>query len=231
MVKEDGTPQGVVENGDGVLFFNFRADRAREITRALTDTTFNEFDRNPLPDLGGFTCMTRYDEDFSLPIAFEPVFMQNILGEVVSRNHLKQLRIAETEKYAHVTYFFNGGREEPFKEEDRCLIPSPRDVDTYDQKPEMSALEVTREVIHRIDSDAYHLIVLNFANMDMVGHTGNLPAAKKACETIDACVEKIIGTLLEKKWAAIVTADHGNALSVPRSSKRWLRCVSTVERK
>jgi len=211
MVKEDGTPQGVVENGDGVLFFNFRADRAREITRALTDTTFNEFDRNPLPDLGGFTCMTRYDEDFSLPIAFEPVFMQNILGEVVSRNHLKQLRIAETEKYAHVTYFFNGGREEPFKEEDRCLIPSPRDVDTYDQKPEMSALEVTREVIHRIDSDAYHLIVLNFANMDMVGHTGNLPAAKKACETIDACVEKIIGTLLEKKWAAIVTADHGNA--------------------
>ena len=211
IAKEDGTPRGTLKNGDGIIFFNFRADRAREITRALTDTDFNEFDRGPMPDLCGFTSMTRYDEDFSLPMAFGPVFMENILCEVVSRHHLKQLRIAETEKYAHVTYFFNGGREKPFKGENRCLIPSPREVSTYDQKPEMSAFEVTREVIRRIDSDDYHLIVLNFANMDMVGHTGNIPAAIKACETVDKCVKQIIGTLLEKNWAAIVTADHGNA--------------------
>ena len=211
MVKKDGTPQGMVKDGDGILFFNFRADRAREITNAFTDRTFNGFKRDPMPDLCGFTCMTLYDEDFSLPMAFEPVYLENILGEIVSKNGLRQLRIAETEKYAHVTYFFNGGREDPFKEEDRCLIPSPRDVSTYDKKPEMSALEMTREVIHRIDSDAYDLIVLNFANMDMVGHTGIMSAAVKACETIDGCVEKIIKKLIEKDWAVIVTADHGNA--------------------
>ena len=211
MVKEDGTPRGVVEDGDGILFFNFRADRAREITRAFTNKDFNAFERNPRPDLCGYMCMTRFDEDFSLPIAFEPVQMTNILGEIISKNNLRQLRIAETEKYAHVTYFFNGGREEPFEGEDRCLIPSPRDVSTYDQKPEMSALEVTQEVIPRIDSDAYDLIVLNFANMDMVGHSGIMSAAVKACETIDRCVEIIVKKLIEKDWAAIVTADHGNA--------------------
>jgi len=211
ITEENGTPRGTVKNGDGILFFNFRADRAREITRALTDNTFNEFERNPMPDLCGFTCMTLFDEDFSLPIAFEPVYMVNILGEIISKNGLRQLRIAETEKYAHVTYFFNGGREESFEGEDRCLIPSPRDVSTYDQKPEMSALDVTQEVIDRIASDTYDLIVLNFANMDMVGHSGIMPAAVKACETIDLCVKKIIDKLLEKQWAAIVSADHGNA--------------------
>ncbi|MBW2298648.1 MAG: phosphoglycerate mutase (2,3-diphosphoglycerate-independent), partial [Deltaproteobacteria bacterium] len=211
MVEEDGTPRGTVKTGDGILFFNFRADRAREITRVLTDKTFNEFERNHMPDLCSYTCMTLFDENFSLPIAFEPVYMVNILGEIISKNDLRQLRIAETEKYAHVTYFFNGGREEPFEGEDRCLVPSPRNVSTYDQKPEMSALEVTQEVIHRIASDTYDLIVLNFANMDMVGHTGVMPAAIKACETIDRCVEKIMDKLLEKQWAAIVTADHGNA--------------------
>jgi 2,3-bisphosphoglycerate-independent phosphoglycerate mutase len=211
MVQEDGTPRGMVERGDGILFFNFRADRAREITRAFTNDVFNEFERNPRPDLCGYTCMTRFDQEFSLPIAFEPVNMTNILGEIISKNGLRQLRIAETEKYAHVTYFFNGGREDPFEGEDRCLIPSPRDVSTYDQKPEMSALEVTQEVIHRIASDAYDLIVLNFANMDMVGHSGIMSAAVKACETIDHCVEKIMQPLLEKQWTAIVTADHGNA--------------------
>ncbi len=211
MVKDDGTPRGVVEDGDGILFFNFRADRAREITSAFTNNAFNAFERNPRPDLCGYTCMTRFDEDFSLPIAFEPVQMTNILGEIISKYHLRQLRIAETEKYAHVTYFFNGGREEPFEGEDRCLIPSPRDVSTYDQKPEMSALEVTQEAIHRIALDIYDLIVLNFANMDMVGHSGIMSAAVKACETIDHCVEKIVEKLIEKDWAAIVTADHGNA--------------------
>jgi 2,3-bisphosphoglycerate-independent phosphoglycerate mutase len=211
MVEKDGTPRGMVKNGDGILFFNFRADRAREITRAFTDETFNGFERNTLPDICGYACMTRFDEEFSLPIAFAPVYMVNILGEIVSKQGLRQLRIAETEKYAHVTYFFNGGREEPFEGEDRCLIPSPRDVSTYDQKPEMSALEVTQEVIDRIVSDAYDLIVLNFANMDMVGHSGIMSAAVKACETIDKCVQQIVHKLLEKQWAAIVTADHGNA--------------------
>jgi len=211
MLKEDGTPRGTIENGDGIIFFNFRADRAREITGAFTKKDFNEFERNPRPELCGYTCMTRFDEEFSLPIAFEPVHMTNILGEIISKNGLRQLRIAETEKYAHVTYFFNGGREEPFEGEDRCLIPSPRDVSTYDQKPEMSALEVTQEVMDRIASDAYDLIVLNFANMDMVGHSGIMSAAVKACETIDLCVQKIMFKLLEKQWTTIITADHGNA--------------------
>jgi len=207
----NGTPRGQVQNGDGILFFNFRADRAREITRAFTDEAFDAFERDPRPNLCGYTCMTLYDAEFPLPIAFEPKSMQNILGEVISNAGLKQLRIAETEKYAHVTYFFSGGREEPFPGEDRCLIPSPREVATYDQKPEMSAVEVTQEVLNRLDSNAYDLIVLNFANMDMVGHTGILPAAVKACETVDHCVGRIVAKLKEKQWSAIVTADHGNA--------------------
>ena len=207
----DGKPRGQVKNGDGILFFNFRADRAREITRAFTDETFDEFERAPWPNLCGYTCMTMYDAEFTLPIAFEPKSMQNILGQVISDAGLKQLRIAETEKYAHVTYFFSGGREEPFLGEDRCLIPSPRDVATYDQKPEMSAIEVTQEVIKRLDSDAYELIVLNFANMDMVGHTGDLTAAVKACETVDQCVGQILAKVQEKQWSAMITADHGNA--------------------
>ena len=206
-----GMPSGQIKNGDGILFFNFRADRAREITRAFTVEAFDAFERDSRPNLCGYTCMTLYDAEFTLPVAFEPKSMQNILAQVVSDAGLKQLRIAETEKYAHVTYFFSGGREEPFRGEDRCLIPSPRDVATYDQKPEMSAVEVTQEVLKRLDKDTYDLIVLNFANMDMVGHTGNLPAAVKACETVDGCVGQIVAKLQEKQWAAIITADHGNA--------------------
>ncbi len=207
----DGVPRGQIKDGDGILFFNFRADRAREITRAFTDEAFDEFEHDPRPNLCGYTCMTRYDTEFTLPIAFEPKAMQNILGQVISDGNLKQLRIAETEKYAHVTYFFSGGREKPFPGEDRCLVPSPRDVATYDQKPEMSAAEVTREVLKHLDSGAYDMIVLNFANMDMVGHTGILPAAVKACETVDRCVGQIVAKLQEKRWSAMITADHGNA--------------------
>ncbi len=207
----EGIPRGRVQDGDGILFFNFRADRAREITRAFTDEAFAEFERDPWPAVCGYTCMTLYDAEFTLPIAFEPKSMQNILGQIVSDAGLKQLRIAETEKYAHVTYFFSGGREEPFPGEDRSLIPSPREVATYDQKPEMSAIEVTQEVLKRLDSDAYDLIVLNFANMDMVGHTGDLSAAVKACETVDGCVGQIVAKLQEKQWSAMITADHGNA--------------------
>ncbi len=211
LVNGAGDPLGIMRDGDGVIFFNFRADRARQITRALTDSDFAEFRRDVFPRLCGFVCMSLYDETFTLPIAFPPVTMQNILGEVISRSGRKQLRIAETEKYAHVTYFFNGGEETAFPGEDRCLVPSPREVATYDLKPEMSAREVTRKLLNRMSSGEYALIVVNFANMDMVGHTGVLNAAIKACETVDTCVGEIIGKLKSMGGAALVTADHGNA--------------------
>lgn len=207
----DGSPLGTVGNGDGIIFFNFRADRAREITRAFTEPGFDGFNRHVMPDLCGYTSMTLYDENFDLPVAFGPNHLENILGEVLSKHGLHQLRIAETEKYAHVTYFFNGGVETPFENEDRCLIPSPRDVDTYDLKPEMSAAQLAGEVVTRLDSGTYDFIVLNFANMDMVGHTGVMAAAVQACETVDRCLEKVLDKLFEQKGVALVTADHGNS--------------------
>jgi len=155
--------------------------------------------------------MTQYDEKFTLPVAFPPVHLKEILGEVISGKGLKQLRIAETEKYAHVTYFFNGGEEKPFPLEERCLIPSPRDIPTYDRKPEMSARLVTRELISRLKSAHYDLVVLNFANMDMVGHTGVLEAAINACETIDSCVSEIVEEVRKQGGVLLITADHGNA--------------------
>lgn len=206
-----GGPPAVIGDGDAVIFFNFRADRAREITTALTDPSFSGFPRKRRPGIARYATMTLYDETFSLPVAFPPCHLQNILGEVVSRHGVRQLRIAETEKYAHVTYFFNGGEETPFDGEDRVLIPSPRDVATYDQKPEMSAPEVTREVLSRLRSGVYGMVILNFANMDMVGHTGVIPAAVKACETVDRCVDEIVGEIRRQGGAVIVTADHGNA--------------------
>lgn len=212
IVGADGQVPGKIADGDAVIFFNFRADRARQITRAFTENGFDGFDRGPLPQLSGFVSMTQYDETFTtVPVAFAPVHLEQILGEVVSARGLRQLRIAETEKYAHVTYFFNGGEEKPFTGEDRCLIPSPREVATYDLKPEMSAEAVTEEVLARIDSGVYDLIVLNFANMDMVGHTGVMEAAVKACETVDRCVGRIVERLLDVGGAAVITADHGNA--------------------
>ena len=210
-IAGDGSPGWPVRDGDGVLFFNFRADRARQITRAFTDNGFSEFKRMITPDLSQYVCMTQYDEAFDLPIAFPPVHLDNILGEVLSRHGLSQLRIAETEKYAHVTYFFNGGEERAFPLEDRCLIPSPRDVPTYDHKPEMSAFEVTEEAVQRIRSGRYQVMILNFANMDMVGHTGILEAAIRACETVDTCVERIVTEILHRGGVVMVTADHGNA--------------------
>ncbi len=211
MITGSQKPVGVVAEGDGIIFFNFRADRARQITRAFTDPDFTGFKRASYPKLGCYICMTQYDEKFNLPVAFGPVHLDKILGEVISQAGLRQLRIAETEKYAHVTYFFNGGEEKPFPLEDRCMIPSPRDVLTYDQKPEMSALEVTAEVISRIEQEKYRLIVLNFANMDMVGHTGVLEAAVKACQTVDRCVSQIVAAAKARGWAVLITADHGNA--------------------
>jgi 2,3-bisphosphoglycerate-independent phosphoglycerate mutase len=211
MVDESGQPVGAVTDGDGIIFFNFRADRAREITRAFTEIGFDGFERLVVPTLCGYTTMTLYEEGFDLPMAFGPVHLDMILGDVLSRQGLRQLRIAETEKYAHVTYFFNGGEETPFENEDRCLIPSPRDVTTYDQKPEMSAFQVADEVVARLDSGKYDFIVLNFANMDMVGHSGVMAAAVKACETVDRCLEKVVNKLWEQDGVALVTADHGNS--------------------
>lgn len=207
----NGAPKAVVEDNDGILFFNFRADRAREITRAFIERGFDSFPVESRPDLSGYVCMTLYDESFDLPMAFPPEHLDGILGQVLSQNGLRQLRIAETEKYAHVTYFFNGGEEEPFPGEDRCLIPSPRDIATYDQKPEMSAPKVTEELLARLNSGRYDFIVLNFANMDMVGHTGLLEAAVKACETVDSCVGAIIAKIREVGGIALITADHGNS--------------------
>ncbi|MDO3378596.1 2,3-bisphosphoglycerate-independent phosphoglycerate mutase [Geoalkalibacter halelectricus] len=203
-------PAVTVDDGDGIIFFNFRSDRARELTRAFTETDFDGFTRRKHPKLCAYVCMTEYDATFDLPIAFGPEALTGLLGEVVSGADLKQLRIAETEKYAHVTFFFNGGSEEPFPGEDRCLIPSPRDVATYDQKPAMSAVEVTDEVEKRVASGEYALIVLNYANCDMVGHTGVLDAAVAAMETVDACVGRVADAVLAQGGALLITADHGN---------------------
>ncbi len=202
---------GFITDGDGLIFFNFRADRAREITRAFTDPDFSSFERRHCPNFCDYVCMTLYDADFSLPLAFPPVHLTDILGEVISRHGLYQLRIAETEKYAHVTYFFNGGEEIPFDKEDRCLIPSPRHVETYDELPAMSAVALTDEALKRLDQERYAFIVLNFANMDMVGHTGILKAAIEACETVDTCLARIIDRILELNGTALITADHGNS--------------------
>jgi len=211
ITDDTGKAVGTIKDGDSVIFFNFRADRVRQITRAFNDPDFDGFKRIPSVKLSKYVCMTQYDETFTLPVAFGPVHRDKILGEVISSAGLRQLRIAETEKYAHVTYFFNGGEEKPFPLEDRCMVPSPRDIPTYDLKPEMSALKVTAEVISRVKSDKYRLIVLNFANMDMVGHTGVLEAAISACQTVDRCVREIVDTVKARGGVVLITADHGNA--------------------
>lgn len=210
VIQKAGLPVGRINDNDGIIFFNFRADRAREITRAFTQPDFAEFSRPKVPQLSTFVCLAEYDETFNLPVAFAAESYPKILGEVVADAGLKQLRIAETEKYAHVTFFFNGGVENPFANEDRALIPSPKDVATYDLKPSMSALEVTDEVIRRIQQGTYDLIILNFANPDMVGHTGVLSAAIAAMETVDSCTGRVVDALLEAGGCALITADHGN---------------------
>lgn len=210
-VTENGKPVALIENGDSIIFYNFRPDRARQITRAMTEKNFDGFERktgflNPV-----YVCFTQYDASFSnVRIAFKPQSLKNTLGEYLSKLGLKQLRIAETEKYAHVTFFFNGGVEQPNEGEDRDLIPSPK-VATYDLKPEMSANEVTDKVIEEINADKYDVIILNYANCDMVGHTGIIPAAEKAVETIDNCVKKVVDVVLSKGGSLLITADHGNA--------------------
>jgi 2,3-bisphosphoglycerate-independent phosphoglycerate mutase len=210
MVNGD-RPVGTVRDGDGLILFNFRSDRAREITRAFTQGDFGGFKRRAHPDLSSYACMTEYDETFDLPVAFGPEELKNILGGVVAAAGLRQLRIAETEKYAHVTFFFNGGSEVPFPGEDRVLVPSPKDVPTYDLKPEMSAYQVAEQLVEKIDEDVYDLIIVNFANADMVGHTGKLDAATRAIEAVDTCVGRVVDKALSKGGVLLVTADHGNA--------------------
>ncbi|RLF49493.1 MAG: 2,3-bisphosphoglycerate-independent phosphoglycerate mutase [Thermoplasmata archaeon] len=197
-----------IKNGDVVIFFNFRPDRARQLTMAFVDENFKAFPRKKLNV--HFVTMTRYMDGLDVDIAFDKLPLKNTFGEVISKHGLKQLRIAETEKYAHVTFFFNGGREEPFNGEERCLIPSPK-VATYDMKPEMSAYELTAELVKRIKSKRYDVIVVNYANLDMVGHTGVWEAAIKAVETVDECIGKVVEAVKQQKGKAIITADHGNA--------------------
>ena len=203
-------PVAKIEENDSVIFFNFRPDRAREISRTLVDPEFNDFETRKDLDLC-FVCMTPYDETLpNVDVAFKKEHLKNTFGEYISNLGYTQLRIAETEKYAHVTFFFNGGEEKQYEGEDRILVPSPK-VETYDLKPEMSAYEVTDKVVEALNADKYDVIILNFANTDMVGHTGSLPAAIKAVETVDECVGKIAEIIEEKKGNLIITADHGNA--------------------
>jgi 2,3-bisphosphoglycerate-independent phosphoglycerate mutase len=203
-------PEGLIGDGDGVIFFNFRADRARELTRALTEPDFKEFPRERRIELSSYTTMTQYDETFKLPVLYPPREIRKILGELASQAGVKQLRIAETEKYAHVTYFFNGGEESKFPGEERILIPSPKDVATYDLKPEMSARPVTEALVKYLGEQDVGLVIANYANADMVGHTGNFEAAVKAVEVIDECLGKVVDAVLSKKGKVIVTSDHGN---------------------
>ncbi len=214
VIRDGAGPLGVMADGDGVIFMNFRGDRAREITRALNDHPFDRFPREAPPRLSTYVCLTEYDETFPYPVVFPPQQLTGILGEVISEKGMTQLRIAETEKYAHVTFFFNGGEEKVFPGEDRCLVPSPQDVPTYDLKPQMSAEGVTTRLLERLESGSYDFVLVNYANPDMVGHTGVYEAAVRAIETVDKCVGQVADKVLEMGGILLVTADHGNAESM-----------------
>ncbi|WP_096156669.1 2,3-bisphosphoglycerate-independent phosphoglycerate mutase [Bacillus sp. FJAT-45066] len=211
MTKEDGSPVATIQDSDAVIFYNFRPDRAIQISNTFTNKDFRAFDRgeNHPQDLM-FVCLTHFSETVDGYVAFEPVGMDNTLGEVLAQNGLKQLRIAETEKYPHVTFFMSGGREEPFPGEERLLINSPK-VATYDLKPEMSAYELTEALVKEIEAEKHDAIILNFANPDMVGHSGMLEPTIKAVEVVDECLGKVVAAIEAKGGVAIITADHGNA--------------------
>jgi 2,3-bisphosphoglycerate-independent phosphoglycerate mutase len=199
-----------IENGDVVVFFNFRPDRARQLSHALVDKEFSGFERKRVVKDLHFVSFTEYDRELGVPVAFPKEDVENTLAEVVSSQGLRQYHVAETEKYAHVTYFLNGGQEQAFKNEERNLIPSPK-VATYDLQPEMSAQEVADDVVTHIKQNKSDLEIANFANADMVGHTGDFEATKKASTTLDKCLYEVIGATLEAGGAALMTADHGNA--------------------
>jgi 2,3-bisphosphoglycerate-independent phosphoglycerate mutase len=211
ITKENGEPVATIKDNDAVIFYNFRPDRAIQISNTFTNDDFRSFDRGPKhPKNLFFVCMTHFSETVDGYVAFKPTNLDNTLGEVLAQNNLKQLRIAETEKYPHVTFFMSGGREAEFPGEERVLIPSPK-VATYDLKPEMSAYEVTEALVNEINQDKFDAILLNFANPDMVGHSGMLEPTIKAVETVDECLGRVVDLILEKGGAAIITADHGNA--------------------
>jgi len=210
VIMEKGKPVATVENGDSLIFLNFRPDRARQITKAFVLPSFNKFKGWKYLDKLFFAGFVEYEKDLPMEIVFPQEVIADTLGEIIAQAGLKQLRVAETEKYAHVTYFFNGGREAKSEGEEHELAPSLA-VISYDLKPEMSALAITEKVIKAIDSDKYDFILINFANADMVGHTGNLQAAIKAVEVVDSCLGKITKRVLDKNGAVLVTADHGNA--------------------
>ena len=199
-----------LRDGDVLIFMNYRSDRARQITRPFIEPDFDCFSRAVTPKLGAFVSLTEYSADFDVPVAFPPERLKNVFGEYVAKKGLRQLRIAETEKYAHVTFFFNGGREEPFDGEDRILVPSP-DVATYDLQPEMSAPELTDKLVEAILSKKYDTIICNYANPDMVGHTGNFEATVKAIEALDACLARVLEAMKSVGGEVLITADHGNA--------------------
>ena len=208
ITNKNGEPLTTIEENDSVIFFNFRPDRAREITRSIVDPNFDGFEREYKKTF--FVCMTPYDETMpNVEIAFKKEEIRNTFGEYISKKGLTQLRIAETEKYAHVTFFFNGGEEKQYEGEDRILVPSPK-VETYDMQPEMSAYEVTEKVVEAIEAKKYDAIILNFANPDMVGHTGSIEAAIKALEAIDKCVKRVVDAINDVNGVLLITADHGN---------------------
>ena len=199
-----------VEDGDVIIFMNFRSDRARQITRPFIEDDFDAFERKRVPKLGSFTSLTEYHSDYDIPIAYPAERLSNVFGDYISQLGMHQLRIAETEKYAHVTFFFNGGREEPFEFEERILIPSP-DVATYDQQPEMNAFKLTDSMVEAIEGGKYDVIICNYANADMVGHSGKFDAAVKAIEALDDCLARLLVSIDKAGGEMLVTADHGNA--------------------
>lgn len=210
VITEEGQPAATINDGDTVIFMNFRADRARQMTRAFVDADFNGFEKRKAPDLSAFVMMTEYAADIKAPIAFAPEALVNVLGEWLAKHNKTQLRISETEKYAHVTFFFSGGREDLFEGEKRELIPSPQ-VATYDLQPEMNSEMLTDKLVEAIHSGEFDVIICNYPNGDMVGHSGVFEAAVKACEAVDKCIGRVVAALKESGGEALITADHGNA--------------------
>lgn len=226
-IMTSGDNEGTINDGDTVIFMNFRADRAREMTRCFVEKDFDGFERRKHPELADFVMLTEYAADINTSCAYPPEQLTNGLGEYVASLGKTQLRISETEKYAHVTFFFNGGLETPFEGEDRILVPSPK-VATYDLQPEMSAPEVTDKLVEAIKSGKYDLVVCNYANGDMVGHTGKLDAAIKAAECIDQCVARITEALQEVGGEALITADHGNCEQMTDPNSGQVHTAHTI---
>lgn len=227
MTDDAGNPRATVEDEDAIIFYNFRPDRAIQISRTFANEDFREFDRgDKAPKNTHFVMLTKFSETVDGFVAYTPVNLDNTVGEVLAQNNMKQLRIAETEKYPHVTFFMSGGREEEFDGEERILIDSPK-VATYDEQPEMSAYEVTDALLQELDADKHNAIILNFANPDMVGHSGMLEPTIKAIETVDECLGKIIDKITEKGGHAIITADHGNADEVTNSEGKAMTAHTT----